>query len=161
MEGNEGDRSVAACPASPDLLGAVALPRLALLVATLAIGLAACGGSSAPTEFVVTAEDNFYEQAFTGQRPAEWTVAAGETLTMTFVNQGFFEHEFQVVRLGEEIGSMAEWDPSKSLYNTGAVAGGSQGDFQFSVDEPGVYQVVCTIVNHFDSGMEGTLTVEG
>ncbi|MEX1279154.1 MAG: cupredoxin domain-containing protein [Acidimicrobiia bacterium] len=130
------------------------LRRLSLLVAALAVGLAACGGGAAPTEFVVNADDNFYD-------PAEWTVAAGETLTMTFVNVGFLEHEFQVVRLGEEIESMAEWDISKSLYNTGIVAGQTSGDFQFSIPEPGVYQVICTIQNHFDSGMEGTLTVEG
>lgn len=128
--------------------------RLVVLATLVGLALAACGGGGGATEFIVNAGDNFYE-------PDAWTVAAGETLTMTFVNEGFLEHEFQVVRMGEEIESMAEWDVSKSLYSTGVVAGQTQGDFQFSIDEPGTYQVICTIQNHFDSGMEGTLTVGG
>ena len=28
----------------------------------------------------------------------------------------------------------------------------------FTLDEPGTYQVICTIENHFNDGMEGTVT---
>jgi plastocyanin len=128
--------------------------RKLLLTAVLAaVVLAACGGGGA-TEFTVNAKDTLFE-------PDSWSVVAGETLTMTFVNEGFLEHEFLIVRQGEEIDAMSEWDDAKQLYSTGAVSGQTQGQYQLQIDEPGTYQVICTIDNHFDGGMAGTLEVTG
>ena len=124
-----------------------------LLLVLMAIALAACGGGGA-TEFTVNAKDSYFE-------PDTWDATAGETLTMTFVNEGFLEHEFTLVKLGDDIGAMSEWDVSKQLYSTGSVSGQTQGQYQFTVDEPGTYQVICTIDNHFDGGMAGTLEVDG
>ncbi len=127
--------------------------KLLLIAVLVAAVLAACGGGGA-TEFTVNAKDTLFE-------PDSWSVAAGQTLTMTFVNEGFLEHEFLIVKQGEEIEAMSEWDVSKQLYTTGSVSGQTQGQYQLQVDEPGTYQVICTIDNHFDGGMAGTLEVTG
>lgn len=127
--------------------------KLLLTAALTAVVLAACGGGGA-TEFTVNAKDTLFE-------PDSWTVAAGETLTMTFINEGFLEHEFLIVKQGEEIEAMSEWDVSKQLYTTGIVSGQTQGQYQLRIDEPGTYQVICSIDNHFDGGMGGTLEVTG
>lgn len=126
---------------------------LLLLLALTSVFLVACGGGGA-TEFTVNAKDTYFE-------PDTWEASAGETLTMTFVNQGFLEHEFTLVRLGDEITAMSDWDVSKQIYSTGSVAGQTQGEYRFTVADPGTYQVICTIDNHFDGGMAGVLEVSG
>ncbi len=127
--------------------------KLIFLAALVAVVLAACGGGGA-TEFTVNAKDTYFE-------PDTWSVSSGETLTMTFINEGFLEHEFLIVKQGEEIDAMSEWDSSKQLYSTGSVSGQTQGQYQLQIDEPGTYQVICTIDNHFDGGMGGTIEVTG
>lgn len=123
--------------------------RIWALVAVAAFVLAGCGGGGGSIEATAT------EYAFD---PSTWTVTAGEEVTLTLTNDGAEEHEWAL--LSEEIASEADFTEDKVIWEMEAASGASaQGTF--TAPAAGTYQVVCVIPGHFDSGMEGTLTVEG
>lgn len=91
--------------------------------------------------------------------PSSWTVSAGQPFTIQFENAGSVEHEWVVIRLGEELESEADFTEERVLVEVEAPAGESATE-EFTVDEAGTYQVICAIPDHFDAGMEGSLVVE-
>jgi plastocyanin len=125
--------------------------RLTPLIAILAILGAGCGGDD--------------EQAAT--RPA--TVAAGGTLrvvgteysfdpenvlvrgagplTISLKNDGSLAHNLRLVRDGQELGG------------TPTFTGGRTESARVTLERGG-YEMVCTVGNHADLGMTGTLEVE-
>ena len=123
--------------------------RIWLAMATIGLLAAACGGGGDSIEATAT------EYAFD---PATWTVTAGEEVTLTLTNDGNEEHEWAL--LSEEIASEADFTEDKVIWEMEAAVGASEQG-TFTAPAAGTYQVVCVIPGHFDSGMEGTLTVEG
>lgn len=91
--------------------------------------------------------------------PSTWTVGAGE-FSVAFTNEGTIEHEWAVLKQGEDISSGDEFAEDKVLLEIEAIAGGASTTESVTIDEPGTYQVICALPGHFDEGMEGTLTVE-
>lgn len=131
-----------------------------LVVASGAIlVLGACGddddddGDGASTSIEATASEFQFE-------PDSWTVPAGEEFTIEFENDGTTEHEWAVINLGEDIESEGDFAENKVLLEVEALPAGESTDERFTIDEPGTYQVICALEGHFDSGMEGSLTVE-
>ena len=123
--------------------------RIWLAIAAIGFVVAGCGGGGSSIEATTT------EYAF---NPSAWTVTAGEEVTLTLTNEGAEEHEWAL--LSEEIESEADFTEDKVIWEMEAASGASaQGTF--TAPAAGIYQVVCVIPGHFDSGMEGTLTVEG
>jgi uncharacterized cupredoxin-like copper-binding protein len=123
--------------------------RIWLAIAAIGLVVAGCGGGGSSIEATAT------EYAFD---PAAWTVTAGEEVTLTLTNEGAAEHEWAL--LSEEIASEAEFSEDLVIWEMEAASGASaQGTF--TAPAAGTYQVVCVIPGHFDSGMEGALTVEG
>lgn len=92
--------------------------------------------------------------------PASWTVPAGDEVTITFNNDGQAEHEWVIIKKGEDIASEADFAEDKVLFEVEAVDPGASDEETFTVDEPGTYQVICALSGHFSAGMKGTLTVE-
>jgi plastocyanin len=133
--------------------------NLAMTVVAVALVLAACGDDdggdtgAASTSIGTTASEFEFD-------PDSWTVSSGEEFTIGFENVGDLEHEWAVLKLGEEIESEAEFSEDKVLFEVEAIPGGESTSEQFTVDEAGTYQVICALEGHFDGGMEGTLTVE-
>lgn len=127
------------------------MSRFAIALAVLGLALAACGGGGG-TELTVSMYDTRFD-------PAEWSVSAGEEISLTAINAGYLEHEFVIVKAGNEITSAAEYSEGDAYWETGVVAGQSTSEFTFTAPEAGEYQVICTIDNHFDGGMAGTLKV--
>lgn len=84
---------------------------------------------------------------------------AGDAFTIEFTNGGTTDHEWAVLRLGEDIESEDEFEEAKVLFEVEAIGAGESTTEEFTVDEAGTYQVLCAIEGHFDAGMEGTLTV--
>ena len=122
--------------------------------ALILITAAGCGddsGGGASNAIETTAS----EFQFDGN---EWTVSAGEEFTMDFTNDGSVDHEWAV--LTEEISSEAEFSEDIVLFEVEATPPGESVSQSFTVDDAGTYQVVCALEDHFDAGMEGTLTVE-
>jgi plastocyanin len=135
----------------------VAMGSRLLLVALAApvLLLASCGddGDEASTSIDATASEFQFE-------PDSWTVPAGEQFSIEFQNDGSVEHEWAVIKLGEDIESEDEFAEDKVLFEVEAVPAGDSTTQSFTVDEAGDYQVICALETHFDAGMEGTLTVE-
>ena len=118
-------------------------------VGFLALAIAGCSDDGGSNRIDVTADEFSYA-------PNEWTVDAGE-FTVEFTNDGGTKHEFVI--LTGQIASEDEYTSDLALDETEAESGETSTG-TFTIDEPGTYQVMCAIGGHFDSGMEGTLTVE-
>ncbi|HEX4867160.1 MAG TPA: cupredoxin domain-containing protein [Acidimicrobiales bacterium] len=133
-----------------------------VVVAALAlptIALASCGDddddgdSEASTSIEATASEFQFE-------PDSWTVPAGEEFSVDLTNDGTVAHEWAVIKLGQDLGSEKDFEEDKILFEIEGLPAGESTTEQFTIDEPGDYQVICGIESHFDAGMEGTLTVE-
>ena len=111
------------------------------------------GGGDATVSIQATASEFQFE-------PESWTVPAGEEFTIDFENDGATDHEWAVIRLGDDLESEDDFAEEKVLFEVEALPAGESTSQQFTVDEPGTYQVICAIESHFDAGMEGSLTVE-
>lgn len=129
--------------------GALAVPVLVLL--------GSCGddddGGEASTSIEATAKEFEFD-------PDAWTVPAGEEFTIDFQNDGEVEHEWAVIKLGDDLESESEFEEDKVLFEVEAIPAGESTTQSFTVDDAGTYQVLCAIESHFDAGMEGSLTVE-
>ena len=121
------------------------------VLVTAALVLTGCGGSE-PDIAVTTTEYQF--------APASWSATAGEEFSIELTNDGSVEHEWAVVKLGEDIASGDEFEEDRVLLEVEAVPAGEGATESFTIEEAGTYQVICALVGHFDEGMEGTLTVE-
>lgn len=75
----------------------------------------------------------------------EMNVNAGDTIRVTFFNAGNMPHD--MVFEGIE-------DASTSI-----LSGGEEETIEFTVNEPGTYEYYCSVGNHREMGMIGTLIV--
>jgi plastocyanin len=122
--------------------------------AVMALLLAACGDDDGgATSFTVEASE--YEFS-----PNAWAVAAGTDVTITFSNEGTIPHEWAVLTEGTNIESEAEFAEELVEFEVEAVPAGETATQTFNLPA-GTYQVICALEDHFDAGMEGTLTVSG
>ena len=119
-----------------------------LLLATLALASAACGGESTPTtgssgqasnpaagpEIRIVAKDNVFE-------PKSYTVQ-GPSFRIVVANEGSNVHEVEV----------------KGLVPETKLSAGQSRPFNITDAKPGTYKIYCEI--HEDEGMEGELIVK-
>jgi uncharacterized cupredoxin-like copper-binding protein len=143
---------------------------LVIVLAVMAFLLVACGGGAEPaaeaapqnTQIDVVAHDIYFgEDANNIENPPVWSAAAGSVATVVFDNQGALEHNWAVIRLGEEVPVPFDMETHSDLvlYDTGVVQPGEQRSFPFQVpEEPGEYLVICTVAGHYP-GMQGRLVV--
>lgn len=118
-----------------------------------ALVLSACGGGGASTEFDVTMTDFQFE-------PMEFTVPAGQTITVNATNNGAVEHEFVIFNLGTDAGESFGDEDEENIYWEVEVFPGETSTATFtSPSEPGTYSVTCGIEGHLEAGMNATLTV--
>lgn len=123
--------------------------RLSLLLLSLALLLAACvptPDAPAPDGPALEETDVLYltldahdirwsEQAF--------TVTAGQPVTLRITNAGVLDHDFVLEALALE----AKLSPDQSI------------ELNFTFEEPGEYEFLCTVAGHIDAGMTGMFTV--
>jgi uncharacterized cupredoxin-like copper-binding protein len=141
--------------------GAVIMWRCALMgLVPLALLAVACGEDDASTEIDATLEDFSFS-------PTEWTVAAGEEVTIELENSGSVLHEFVILQRGVEISSEAELPATEEelladfvYWETGWIKPGQSKTETFTAPAAGTYQVICAIATHFSAGMTGTLVAE-
>jgi uncharacterized cupredoxin-like copper-binding protein len=140
------------------------VPKKSLRVSIVVVALlaAACGGDDddgSSTEIDVSMEEFMFT-------PTEWTVAAGEEITVNLENTGSVEHEFVILRPGVTVESEADLPETEEelladfVYWEDEVEPGDTKTVTFTAPAAGTYQVLCAIEDHFDAGMTGTLTVE-
>ena len=124
------------------------------IVLSLMFVLTACGGGGGAS---TTIDVTFAEFTFT---PAEFTIPAGQEITVNAKNDGAVEHEFVIMNLGQTVGDdFGDEDEGNIYWEVEAEGGKSVTATLTAPTEPGVYQVVCGTEGHFMAGMVGKLTV--
>ncbi len=139
--------------------------------------LAACGGGSkeeatpAASEpsaqeaiaqvLAVTAHDLYYDEPDNISNPPAWTVKAGQAFEIDLDNQGGLQHNWAIVKQGAEVPVPfnADKDSDLLLWDAGVVDPGQSEKASFTVTDPGVYKIICTVAGHYPS-MQGQLVVE-
>ncbi|MDX1378769.1 MAG: cupredoxin domain-containing protein [Anaerolineales bacterium] len=115
--------------------------------------LSACGGGGATTEIDVLMTDFAFE-------PMEFTVPAGQEITVNATNNGAVEHEFVIFNFGTDAGETFDDEDEANIYWEVEVQPGQSATTSFvAPTEPGVYTVTCGIEGHLEAGMSGLLTV--
>ena len=126
---------------------------LTFIVMILAILLTACGKSGPSTKISFTMTDF----AFT---PSEFTVPARKEITLHITHDGTVEHNFIVMQYGMDAGEMFDKEDEANTYWQIDVQPGETKTITFvAPEQPGMYQVICGMVGHLQSGMVGKLIV--
>jgi plastocyanin len=125
------------------------LTRFALPLAALALLVAGCGGDdeqgrtvTAPASgavHVVAKEYSF--------DPATIVMRGPGTLSVRLVNEGSLAHNLRLMKDGEELGGTPSFPAGESRSARLRVARGS-------------YEFICTVGDHAELGMRGTLKVD-
>lgn len=127
---------------------------LCLMVLLFAIGLTSCGGAGGPTtEIDVTMTDFMFQ-------PSQFTVPAGEEITVNTRNNGVVVHNFVIMKLGTTAGPTFEEEDEPNVYWKVEMPSGGSTTTSFAAPmEPGEYEVICSTQGHIASGMVGKLIV--
>jgi plastocyanin len=125
------------------------LTRFALPLAALALLVAGCGGDDEPGRTVTAPASGAVrvvakEYSFD---PSTIVVRGPGTLRVTLVNQGSLAHNLRVMEDGEELGG------------TPSFPAGESRSARLQV-ERGSYEFICTVGDHAELGMRGTLRVD-
>jgi uncharacterized cupredoxin-like copper-binding protein len=124
-----------------------------LLITILAFALAACGASGPSTKLNFTMTDFAFS-------PNEYTVLAGEEITLNITHAGTMEHNFIVMKYGTDAGDMFDEADQPNVYWQMELQPGDSKTIVFTAPEqPGTYQVICGMPGHLQSGMVGKLIV--
>jgi plastocyanin len=124
------------------------LTRLGLALTLSALALAACGDDEEQVRTVTTPANSSLrvvanEYSFD---PGAIVVRGAGTLTIRLRNDGSLAHNLKVRRGAEVIGG------------TPSFPGGESRSARLNL-EHGAYEIVCTVGDHEELGMTGTLTV--
>ena len=115
--------------------------------------LSACGAKGASNTIDVTFTDFMFE-------PAEFTIPAGQEITINATNNGAVVHEFVIMKFGQTIGDVFGDEDEGNIYWEVEVDPGQSTTATFTAPtEAGEYQLVCGTEGHFQAGMSGKLTV--
>lgn len=96
------------------------------------------GDTAELKEFTIIGEDYTFD-------PGEMTVSEGDTVRITFVNEGDRSHNLKFDDLE---------------YGTSTLSPGEFETIEFTAPSAGSYTFYCGVGSHRDAGMEGTLVVE-
>lgn len=128
--------------------------KLLGLVLVFAFVLAGCGGSGPSNKIDVT----FAEFTFT---PSEFSIPAGQEITLNATNNGAVIHEFVIMKLGETVGEdFGDEDEGNIYWEIEAEPGETKTETFMAPSEPGEYYLTCGIEDHLQEGMVGKVTVK-
>jgi plastocyanin len=125
------------------------LSRFALPLAAFALVAAGCGGDDQPGR-TVTAPANGAVRVVAKEYsfdPSNIVLSGPGTMRVALVNEGSLAHNLKLIRDGEELGGTPSF-PGGESRSTSLRAG------------RGSYDLVCTVGDHAELGMKGTLKVE-
>jgi uncharacterized cupredoxin-like copper-binding protein len=126
---------------------------LVSLTMILALTLSACenAGSTTNPSFTIT------DFAFA---PNEFTITAGQEITLKLTHNGTMEHNFIIMKYGTDAGTMFdEADESNVLWKMSLQPGDTKTVVFAAPEQPGTYQILCGMPGHMQSGMVGRLIV--
>ena len=127
--------------------------KVVMFLVGLSLILAACGGGGPSTQLTLNMTDFMFE-------PAEFTVPAGQEITMKASNFGAVEHEYVIFDLGTDAGdNFGEEDEGNIYWEIELQPGETATETFFAPGEPGEYYVSCGIPGHLEAGMVSKLIV--
>ena len=125
----------------------------ASVVFVVSLVLSACGSGGPTTTINVVMTDFHFE-------PMEFTVPAGQTITVNAVNNGAVEHELVIFKFGTDAGEKFGDEDEENIYwEVEVMPGGTANETFTAPSEPGEYYVTCGIQGHLEAGMNGKLIV--
>ena len=126
-----------------------------IFIVVLGISLisAACGSSGPSTNIKLNMTDFMFE-------PTDFTIPAGQEITLAVSNFGAIEHEYVIFKYGTNAGDTFGADDEDNIYWEVEVQPGDTVTETFTApSEPGEYYVTCGITGHLQAGMIGKLIV--
>lgn len=153
-------------------------PVRLLALATAAAVVAACAADDAEGAAASAgAAEPASELSWTGTdtltfEPAQATITAGEQVAIELTSEPGVDHDVTIVG-AEDVGTASASDDHGDDHEMdGMDDHGEDGDLHvvhaaagelasgtFTIDEPGTYEVYCSVPGHRDAGMVATLTV--
>ena len=119
----------------------------------LSLILVSCGGGGASTKINVTMTDFQFQ-------PNQFTVPAGQEITLDAANNGAVVHNFVIMKKGTSAGPFFDdQDVPNVFWQVELQPGGSVNTTFTAPTDPGDYEVVCKTEGHIASGMTAKLTV--
>lgn len=119
----------------------------------LTLLLSACGAGGPTTTINVTMTDFHFE-------PSQFTVPAGQEITVNATNNGAVVHEFVIFKLGTDAGAKFGDEDEENIYWEVEVEPGNKSTTTFTApSDPGEYFLTCGIEGHLEAGMNGKLVV--
>ena len=127
---------------------------LMLVLVGLSMVCTACGGGGEPsTKLQVDMVEFMFE-------PREFTIPAGQEITLELANNGAVDHEFVIMKYGTTVGEDFGPKDDQNIFWEAELGPGRFQTFTFtSPVEPGEYQIVCGTEGHYLAGMLGSLVV--
>jgi len=127
--------------------------NLIVAAVLLSLTLVSCGASGPTTTIDVTLTDFQFQ-------PSQYTVPAGQEITLNSTNSGAVVHNFVIMELGTSAGPMFDDEDVPNVYWEVELQPGGSTETSFTAPtEPGEYEVVCRTEGHIASGMTGKLIV--
>ena len=125
-----------------------------ILLLILGLFLASCGGGGATTNLNVVMTDFQFS-------PNQFTVPAGQEITLNITNSGAVVHNFIIMKLGTDAGQAFDAEDEANVYweEVDIQPGGDLSTHFTAPADPGDYQIVCKTEGHILSGMVAKLTV--
>jgi len=125
------------------------------LFLVMALTLTACGPSAPAYSNTINVKMNEFMYD-----PGAFAVPAGQEITLNATNEGKVEHEFVIIKLGQEVTVPFDADDEDKVFWEHEVGPGESATVTFTApSEPGEYVLLCGISGHFEAGMAGKLTV--
>lgn len=126
---------------------------LVILIIVFSLALSACGASGPTNKLKVDMVEFMFN-------PSEYTIPAGQEITIELANNGAVEHEFVIMKFGTDVGADFGDEDEENVYWEAELEAGESGTFTFTApSDPGKYQIVCGTEGHYIAGMVGSLTV--
>lgn len=124
--------------------------RIIALIGMLLV-LASCASSS--TTLSIRTSEFKYD-------PPQWTVPTGQRVTVRLINDGNEEHEWVLLKPGEQVTMpFDDDDEDKIAFEVEVEPAGTKVGF-FTAPASGTYTIVCGAKGHLETGMKGTLVVK-
>ncbi len=128
--------------------------QVLLLILVLAItGCSGANASAGATKLNVNMTEFMFE-------PTDYTIPAGQEITIKLTNDGAIMHEFVILKKGTEITVPFNEDDEDKVYWEHELEAGQSATVTFMAPtEPGEYQIICGISGHMEAGMVSNLVV--
>ena len=130
------------------------MKRILMMAVLFSLTLVACGGGGGASNKINVTMTDFQFQ------PSQFTVPAGQEITLNATNNGAVVHNFVIMKKGTSAGDSFDDEDTPNVYWEVELQPGGSANTKFTAPtEPGDYEVVCRTAGHIAAGMTAKLTV--